>query len=218
MFNKGDYLSADSLFTLSLNKYSATDAFANRAIARLKLGNEEGFCTDLYMATANGDSSARSLFLKKCTFNDTTYFGTKTRIIAKHKYDSTQDSIIIDSLGQTFWYNTTDTLPMDHIAISKTEVMPVFPGKEDGLLNFLRTNIRYPPESRNNNIQGTVYTTFVISKEGNVEDIKIVRGTDEKLDAEAIRLISIMPQWFPAMQKGRFVAVQYSLPIKFLIK
>lgn len=214
LFKKGEYRSADSLFTLSLNKYSASDAFANRAIARLRLGNEEGFCNDIYMATANGDSSARNLFLKKCTVNDTTYFDTKTRIIARHKYDSIKDSIIIDSSGRKFWYNPVDTLPGDSFVLS----MPVFPGKEEGLLNFLRMNIHYPAESRNKGIQGIVYVAFVVSNEGNVKDIKILRGINDELDAEAIRVISIMPQWFPGIQKGRFMSVQYNLPIQFVVK
>jgi len=216
--NKGEYLLADSLFTLSLNKYYAVDAFINRALARKKLGNEEGFCNDIYMAMANGDSEARNVFLKKCTVNDTTYFDGKTRIIAQHKYDSNKDSIIIDSLGNKTWYNVADTSPLHHddtLALDKSEIMPVFPGKEAGLLNFLRKNIHYPEKSREKGIEGTVYVTFVITKEGNVEDIKILRSVNDELDKEAMRVVSIMPQWFPGMQKGKFVKVQYSLPIRF---
>jgi TonB family protein len=219
LLKKGEYLMADSLFTLSLNKYYAVDAFLNRAITRKKLGNEEGFCNDIYMATANGDSQARNVFLKKCTVNDTTYFDGKTRIIAQHKFDSNKDSIIIDSLGNKTWYDVVDTIPLlshdDTLALYKTEILPMFPGKEAALLNFLTKNIKYPAKSRDKGIGGTVYVTFVVNKVGKVEDIKILRGVSEDIDTEAIRVIGMMPQWFPGMQKGKFVKVQYNLPIKF---
>ncbi len=221
LLNKGEYLLADSLFTLSLNKYYAVDAFLNRAITRKRLGNEEGYCNDLYMATANGDEEARNAFLKKCTLNDTTYFDGKTRIMAQHKYGSNKDSIIIDSLGKKSWHNVVDTVPLspeDTLALYKSEIMPMFPGKEEGLIRFLGNNIKYPSKSRDKGIGGNVYVTFAISKEGNVEDIKILRGVSEDIDKEALRVVGMMPQWFPGMQKGRFVKVQYNLPIKFTVR
>ncbi len=96
--------------------------------------------------------------------------------------------------------------------------MPVFPGSESGLMIFLTSNIHYPPASSDKGIQKIVYVTFVISREGKVGNVKILKGFNDELNQEAMRVVSIMPQWFPGMQWGRFVEVQYNLPIIFSVR
>jgi len=219
-FKQGKYQLADSFFTLSLNKYRAVDAFFNRAVTRKKIGNVEGYCNDIYMATANGDKVARDAFLKECTMNDTTYFDGKIRIMAQHKFGTIKDSIIVDSLGRKFWFNAVNPVrdSLDDTLAIYTETMPVFPGGDIGLVKFLTMNVKYPHKALEDGIVGTVYVTFTLSKEGNAEDIKILRGVSEELDKEALRVVSMMPQWFPGTQNGRFVKVQYNIPVKFKIK
>ena len=76
----------------------------------------------------------------------------------------------------------------------------------------------FPPKALHDELQGEVITTFVISKEGTIENITVVKSVGPELDQEAMRVIEIMPQWFPGMQGGKFVAVQYTLPIKFTLR
>ena len=83
---------------------------------------------------------------------------------------------------------------------------------------FLAKNINYPVNSRDMGITGTVYITFVIDPTGYTVEPKVIRGVNEELDNEALRVISLMPQWNPGMQKGKYVKVQYTIPIKFNLR
>jgi len=98
------------------------------------------------------------------------------------------------------------------------EKMPVFPGGEQELFNYLNKNIKYPAIARENGIQGRVFVTFVVDAEGKVKDAKILRGLGSGLDDEALRVVRNMPAWKPGMQNGRVVQVQYNLPIVFTLK
>lgn len=98
------------------------------------------------------------------------------------------------------------------------EVMPVFPGGTKELMNYLANNIKYPVEAKKNEVSGRVFVTFVVEKNGSVNDVKILRGIGSGCDVESIRVVSNMPNWTPGTQKGKPVRVQYSLPINFQLQ
>jgi protein TonB len=98
------------------------------------------------------------------------------------------------------------------------EEMPSFPGGDTKLFEFLQKNIKYPPIARENGIQGRVYVTFVVDKEGKIKDAKVIRGIGGGCDEEALRVVRAMPEWKIGKQNGRPVAVQYNLPINFTLK
>ena len=93
--------------------------------------------------------------------------------------------------------------------------MPAFPGGQEALFQFLKSNLKYPDEAKKENIQGTVYVTFVIDPEGKVTKGKVLRGVHELLDEEALRVVNLMPLWSPGSRRGVPVSVQYNLPVKF---
>jgi len=95
------------------------------------------------------------------------------------------------------------------------EDMPKYPGGFDKMYAFMGENIKYPQKAREEGIAGTVYITFVVEKDGSVTGINVLRGVDESLDKEAMRVIKLMPKWEPGTQRGKPVRVQYNLPIKF---
>lgn len=99
------------------------------------------------------------------------------------------------------------------------EIMPSFPGGEAALMQYLNLNINYPPVELNNEIQGKVYMTFVVDKEGKITNINSLREVlgGKGLTEEAIRVIASMPKWNPGKQNGKAVDVQFNLPIKFSI-
>ncbi|MCD4747495.1 MAG: energy transducer TonB [Bacteroidales bacterium] len=97
------------------------------------------------------------------------------------------------------------------------ESMPKFPGGEVAMMKYLGSNIKYPIIARESGIQGTVYMTFVVEKNGRVTDIKILRGIGGGCDEEAIRVIKAMPKWKPGLQRGKSVRVQFQMPIKFTL-
>ena len=98
------------------------------------------------------------------------------------------------------------------------EKQPEFPGGVQSLMKYLGDNIKYPIEAQKNKIEGRVITIFVVNKDGSLSDIKIERGHDPLLDAEAIRVIKMMPKWKPGTQKGEAVNVSFRLPIVFRLK
>lgn len=98
------------------------------------------------------------------------------------------------------------------------EQMPIFPGGELALRQYISENITYPEEAINNNIEGSVYMKFVITKEGKVEDVSLISSPNEMLNNEAIRLIQSLPDFSPGMQDGKPVSVWYSFPVTFKIK
>ena len=97
------------------------------------------------------------------------------------------------------------------------EDMPEYPGGNKALYAFMGQNIKYPQDAKDKGIQGTVYVSFVVEKDGSVSHVKILRGVSKSLDSEAMRVVKTMPNWKPGKQRGKAVRVQYNLPIKFTL-
>lgn len=98
------------------------------------------------------------------------------------------------------------------------EQMPEFQGGVKGLQEFLVSNIKYPEDATKRGIQGKVYVSFIVAADGSVRNAKILKGVNEQLDLEAMRVINAMPKWKPGKQSGKEVAVQFTLPIFFALR
>ncbi len=95
------------------------------------------------------------------------------------------------------------------------EVMPQFEGSTDGLKKWITQNMSYPQEALQNKEEGRVVVSFIIMEDGSVTQPKVTKGISQSLDAEALRLVSLMPKWIPASQEGKPCSIEYSLPIRF---
>ena len=82
-------------------------------------------------------------------------------------------------------------------------------------MKFLQRNVRYPAAAQQAGVQGTVEVEFVVKKDGSVSDVKVIRSVNPELDAEAVRVISAMPKWKPAEQRGTTVDARFEMPIVF---
>jgi protein TonB len=98
------------------------------------------------------------------------------------------------------------------------EDMPEFPGGEAALRAYIANSIKYPVIAQENGIQGKVYVTFVVGKDGSVSNATIARGVDPSLDKEAIRVVNALPKWKPGKQRGKPVNVSYTVPINFVLQ
>jgi protein TonB len=98
------------------------------------------------------------------------------------------------------------------------ESMPSFPGGEPALYKYLGENIKYPQMAKESGIQGRVFVTFVVERDGTVTDVRVLRGIGGGCDEEAIRVVKNMPKWTPGKQRGKAVRVQYNLPVKFTLQ
>lgn len=94
------------------------------------------------------------------------------------------------------------------------ETPPKYPGGENAMMKFLSDNIVYPEVSRKAGIQGVIYANFIIEVDGSLSNIKILRGLNQECDEEVIRVISMMPNWTPGMQRGKPVRVYFNLPVR----
>ncbi|MBT6650031.1 energy transducer TonB [Flavobacteriales bacterium] len=97
------------------------------------------------------------------------------------------------------------------------ENMPEFPGGDLGLMKYIQKNVKYPAIAKEYNITGKVYVSFIVDKKGSVTNVKIVRGVDKNLDAEAMRVVKSLPKYKPGKQRGKSVRVMFTIPINFTL-
>lgn len=93
--------------------------------------------------------------------------------------------------------------------------MPEFPEGGKAMMEWLSQNIQYPKEAVDGKIEGCVMISFVIEKDGSVSNAKVIRGIDESLDNEALRVVNAMPNWKPGMQDGQPARARFNIPISF---
>lgn len=98
------------------------------------------------------------------------------------------------------------------------EQMPTFPGGDAALMKWLSSHINYPTMAQENNVQGKVIVQFVVTKTGNVGEVKVVRSVDRDLDREAVRVCKSLPKFVPGRQNGQAVNVWYTLPVSFKLQ
>jgi TonB family protein len=103
-------------------------------------------------------------------------------------------------------------------AFDVVEQMPQFPGGPAALMQFLSQSVKYPKEAFEKGIQGRVIANFVVEKDGSITEARIVKSVDPLLDAEALRVVGIMPKWAPGTQNGEPVRVKYTIPITFRLQ
>lgn len=101
---------------------------------------------------------------------------------------------------------------------SHVEQMPKFPGGDAELYKFISNNLNYPAMAIENNVQGRVVVQFVVTKDGSIGNVKVVRSVDRDLDNEAIRVCKKLPKFIPGKQNGQPVNVWYTLPVTFKLQ
>lgn len=98
------------------------------------------------------------------------------------------------------------------------EQMPQFLGGEVALMKFIADNLQYPEAAKAKKIQGFVVVKFVVTKTGEIGEVKIVRSKDLDLDKEAMRIVKSLPNFIPGKLNGEVVDMWYTLPITFKLQ
>ena len=106
----------------------------------------------------------------------------------------------------------------DYITYEAVEEKPEYPGGMGELSKLLSSNLKYPLKSQENGVQGEVLVQFVVDKEGNIEEVTVFKGVDPYLDAEALRVIKMMPKWKPGKHEGKEVNVKCTIPVGFRLQ
>ncbi len=107
----------------------------------------------------------------------------------------------------------------DNIVVDfyRIEEKPEFPGGEEALMKWIVDHTNYPQIPKEEGVTGKVFVSFIIDKEGNVTEVKLLNNVDPYLDKEALRVVSSLPAWKPGKQGGESVKVSFQLPIKFML-
>lgn len=176
-----------------------------------------------YLATYNGAKGiidTTGTVILEFKYDEIDHFDSDTQYLVKYhgKWVSYKN-------GQ-YNYNIED------IIFLWPDTMPHFPGCNrkklkydeyescsiEKIFSYIFNYMRYPVTARNKGIQGQVIVSFVISKEGEVQNPKILRGLGGGCDEEVLRVINSMPNWIPGVQDGIAVNTQFNLPVKFVLK
>ena len=125
------------------------------------------------------------------------------------------DEIVVVGYGTQKEIPQTSTSPKDENTFFIVEQMPEYPGGMSELMKYVARNIKYPADALREKKQGRVIVQFIVGKDGYTSDFKVMKSVSPSLDAEAIRVLANMPKWTPGMQRGKTVAVKYTVPVTF---
>ncbi len=120
--------------------------------------------------------------------------------------------------------STTKTVTTNDVSDNNSEVFdevekaPEYPGGQEAMGQFFSKTVKYPKVALENGVQGTVYVEFVVDPTGKVTKPSIVQSVSSELDAEALRVVGLMPKWTPGEQDGKAVSVRMTLPVKFKLQ
>ena len=145
------------------------------------------------------------------------------------KQDMTEGGAVDEIVAVGYGVDSVEKQPAANMDVTAEDVVqgeiydmveqaPQFPGGPQELMSYLAKNIKYPVEAQKAGQQGRVICQFVVTKEGKVADIKVLRGVCPELDEESIRVIKAMPTWTPGKQDGQAVNVRYTLPVTFRLQ
>lgn len=96
-----------------------------------------------------------------------------------------------------------------------SEVPPTFRGGQQGFVRFIGKNLKYPDAAREKKTSGTVKVDFIVHEDGSYSNFKVVQSLGKEFDAEALRVLKLMPTWQPGKNKGKPTKVLVSVPVYF---
>jgi TonB family protein len=121
---------------------------------------------------------------------------------------ATGEEVLFDKLG-----NLTEA--PDGWNFSTTDIQPQYPGGNEAMIKFMTENLRYPESARKEGQEGVVYVQFTVTADGKISDVNLKKGVEATLDAEAKRVVSMMPDWIPGQHDGKAVDMEMVLPVNF---
>ena len=94
---------------------------------------------------------------------------------------------------------------------------PEYPGGQNKMYAYLTKNLKYPVKAKKDGIEGKVYLSFNVQKDGTLTDIKVMKGLSAETDDEALRVVKSLPRWNPGLNNGRPVTTRYQMAINFTL-
>ncbi len=131
-----------------------------------------------------------------------------------------EDSVVIkkgeiDDTEYTVVGEIIDPEQEDKVYEAIVDVRPTFPGGDEKLMEWISQHIQYPQNAYNSHIQGRVIIQFLVNEDGSVGDAQIIRSVFPSLDEEALRVVTTLPKFNPAILDGKAVEYWFTIPIIF---
>ncbi|WP_316795832.1 energy transducer TonB [Pedobacter agri] len=149
-------------------------------------------------------------------------------VITKAKINSAENVLIKEKISKINFKTTPDmvkapspakpsrdSIPNGVFDFISIEKQPEFPGGIKAFYSFLNENIKYPKEAAKRQIQGRVFLSFIVEKDGSLTGIKVIRGLSFDINDEAVRVLSASPYWNPGIHFGVPVRVKYNINVNF---
>lgn len=111
--------------------------------------------------------------------------------------------------------NKNDITTHEEATYANPFVWPEFPGGMEGCRKFIMKNLKYPDVVKRAGIEGRVIVQFIVKGDGTVSCVEILSGVCPELDAEALRVINMMPKWRPGTDRGMPIDMKFTFPIDF---
>lgn len=125
----------------------------------------------------------------------------------------------VESDGKTTIATSIEADVKPELPVLAPDSMPEFPGGASAMMTYLMDNVKYPADAKKDKKEGRVACSFVITKEGKVTDVHVVKSSGtESLDNEALRVVNNMPDWKPGKENGEPVNVHFTIPVIFKLK
>ena len=217
----GLWSQAEVYFSESIKLEKTAEAYFGRAKANEQLNKATQFCDDLRVAACAESAEAHQVFIQKCGSADTAFVDANFQVCEKEKsvyiriqYSTSYPSEAMSKYYTRDWKTYKFDWPKD-APYTVVEEQPEFPGGLGALMKYMHTNVNMPNSVREGKVQGKVHLKFVINELGYVQDVEVLKSLSEDCDAEAVRVVKLMPKWKPGLQSGRPVRVYYNLPINF---
>ncbi len=119
-------------------------------------------------------------------------------------------------IAETIVFAQVDTTDAPLI-FTPVDVDAEFPGGLEELIMFVCMNVEYPEQAHKANVEGTVYSSFCIDRDGSVSNITILKDIGYGCGDEVVKMLQSMPRWKPARVRGKNVRSEFSLPVAFTL-
>ena len=206
------------------NKVSADKISENSAekesLTTIKLG-EESFVSFADPMEISFDGTDYTLDINSVK-NEKTFKLGDHKVVAKNNHDE-RNSYTVTVDGKPFdlnyitqmLFDDSDEATDDSEVYNGVDVQPEYPGGINAMYDFIQKNLKYPESAKNKGIEGRVFVQFVVEKDGSLSSFQVLRGVSDDIDAEAVRVLKMMPKWKPGMMNGKPVRVHFTMPFKF---
>ncbi|HUW93814.1 MAG TPA: energy transducer TonB, partial [Bacteroidales bacterium] len=130
---------------------------------------------------------------------------------------TTKDKVAMEDAAKDAVADKAEVEP-DKDVFVVVEEMPQFPGGQNAMFSWIAGEVVYPAEAVKDKISGRVIVYFVVTASGKIKNVKVERSAHPLLDAEAVRVIGMMPEWKPGHQRGKAVDVAFAVPVEFSLQ